>query len=173
MIDLQGPALAQETAMRQSAKRHQILVCQSCRHKDSPCRPGLALLEKLRAAVSEAKGLAEDFEISGTACMAGCDRPCTVAWRATGKATWLFGDIDPDADIDALVDFATLYQRLEDGWCRAADRPGKLATPPPSRRLRTSPSTPATSPRAARQEPPMARSMSPSALAVAQYTPAI
>ena len=128
MIDLQGPALAQETAMRQSAKRHQILVCQSCRHKDSPCRPGLALLEKLRAAVSEAKGLAEDFEISGTACMAGCDRPCTVAWRATGKATWLFGDIDPDADIDALVDFATLYQRLEDGWCRAADRPGKLAT---------------------------------------------
>ena len=127
MIEQQGPAQAQEPAMRQSAPRHQILVCQSCRHKDSPCRPGLALLEKLRAAVSLAKGLAADFEISGTACMAGCDRPCTVAWRATGKATWLFGDIDPDADIDALVEFAALYQRLEDGWCRAADRPGKLA----------------------------------------------
>ena len=128
MIEQQGPAQAQEPAMRQSAPCHQILVCQSCRHKDSPCLPGLALLEKLRAAVAQAKGLAQDFEISGTACMAGCDRPCTVAWRATGKTTWLFGDIDPDADIDALVEFAALYQRLEDGWCRAADRPGKLAT---------------------------------------------
>lgn len=128
MIDLHGPAQAQKPAMRLGAKPHQILVCQSCRHKDSPCLPGLALLEKLRAAVGQAKGLAEDFEISGTACMAGCDRPCTVAWRATGKTTWLFGDIDPDADIDALVAFATLYQRLEDGGCRAADHPGKLAT---------------------------------------------
>ena len=126
-MNTHGPAQAQEPAMRQSAKRHQILVCQSCRHKDSPCLPGLALLEKLQVAVAQAKGLAADFEISGTACMAGCDRPCTVAWRATGKATWLFGDVDPAADIDALVDFATLYQRLEDGWCRAEDRPGKLA----------------------------------------------
>ncbi len=128
MIELHGPAQAQDPAMRQSAPRHQILICQSCRHTDSPCLPGLALLEKLRVAVGQAKGLAQDFEISGTACMAGCDRPCTVAWRATGKATWLFGDIDPDAAIDALVDFAKLYQRLEDGWCRAADRPGKLAS---------------------------------------------
>ena len=128
MIDMQGPLTAQNLAMSRSAARHQILVCQSCRHKDSPCRPGLALLEKLRAAVAEVKNLAEDFEISGTACMAGCDRPCTVAWRATGKATWLFGDIDPDVDVDMLVSFANLYQRLEDGLCRAADRPGKLAT---------------------------------------------
>lgn len=127
-MNTHGPLMAQDSDMRRSAPRHQILVCQSCRHKDSPCRPGLALLEKLRTAVSQAKGLAADFEISGTACMAGCDRPCTVAWRATGKATWLFGDIDPDADIDALVEFAKLYQRLEDGWCRKADRPGKLAT---------------------------------------------
>ncbi|MEO5613692.1 MAG: DUF1636 domain-containing protein [Cypionkella sp.] len=126
-MNTHGPLMAQDSDMRRSAPRHQILICQSCRHKDSPCRPGLALLEKLRAAVGQAKGLAQDFEISGTACMAGCDRPCTVAWRATGKATWLFGDIDPDADIDALVEFAALYQRLEDGWCRAADRRGKLA----------------------------------------------
>lgn len=128
MINTQEPVMAQTSGLCQSPPRHQILICQSCRHKDSPCRPGLALLEKLRAAVAQANDLAADFEISGTACMAGCDRPCTVAWRATGKATWLFGDIDPDADIDALVAFAKLYQRLEDGWCRAEDRPGKLAT---------------------------------------------
>jgi predicted metal-binding protein len=105
---------------------HQILVCQTCRHKDRACLPGLELMDKLRAALATA-ALDADFEVSGTACMAGCDHPCTVAWRATAKATYLFGDIDPDQDIDDLVAFAHLYQRLEDGWCRAEDRPGKLA----------------------------------------------
>lgn len=106
---------------------HQIPVCLSCRHKDSHCRSGLELLEKLRIAVVGAAGLRNSFEVSGTACMAGCDRPCMVAWRANGKATRLFGDISPDQDIEALVEFANLYQSLEDGWCRAADRPDKLA----------------------------------------------
>lgn len=106
---------------------HQILVCTACRHKGSSCTPGLALIAKLQTALAAADGLTEDFEVSGTACMAGCDRPCTVAWRATGKATWLFGDISPEEDVAVLVEFARLYQRLEDGWCRAADRPGKLA----------------------------------------------
>lgn len=111
--------------MAQSAP-HQVLVCTACRHKGQPCGPGLALIAALQRAL-EAAGLGDDFEVSGTACMAGCDRPCTVAWRAAGKATWLFGDVEPGADIDDLVTFAQLYQRLEDGWCRAADRPGKLA----------------------------------------------
>lgn len=119
------PAATPAYAVAQSAP-HQILVCQSCRHKGAACRPGLALLAQLRQAIAAA-GLADDFEVSGTACMAGCDRPCTVAWRASAKATWLFGDIEPDQDIDDLIAFARLYAGLEDGWCRAADRPGKLA----------------------------------------------
>lgn len=125
MTNTHGPLSAQTVDLR--TPRHQILICQDCRRKDKPCWPGLVLLENLRAAVAKIKPLAQDFEISGTACMAGCDRPCTVAWRATSKATWLFGDIEPETDIDALVEFAHLYQRLEDGWCRASDRPGKLA----------------------------------------------
>lgn len=119
------PVATPPYALVQSAP-HQILVCQTCRHKDRACQPGLELLAKLRSALAGA-ALDKDFEVSGTACMAGCDHPCTVAWRATAKATYLFGDIDPDQDIDDLVAFAHLYRRLEDGWCRAEDRPGKLA----------------------------------------------
>lgn len=124
-VPLRRPVATPPYAVAQTA-RHQILVCQSCRHKGDACRPGLALLERLRSAIAAA-GLGDDFQVSGTACMAGCDRPCTVAWRATAKATWLFGDVEPEADIDDLVAFARLYRQLEDGWCRAADRPGKLA----------------------------------------------
>jgi predicted metal-binding protein len=104
---------------------HQILVCKACKHFGSACAPGFALLKKLRAAVAAAN-LGADFEVTGTACLAGCSRPCTVAWRATGKATWLFGDIDPDEPIEDLIAFSRLYAKLDDGWCSGADCPPRL-----------------------------------------------
>lgn len=108
---------------------HRITVCTSCRHKGTECRPGYELIDKLRRAIAEAgDAVPADFAISGVACMAGCDRPCTVAYHGTKKATYLFGDIDPDADVDALVAFARQYAYLHDGWCTSVDRPGKLRT---------------------------------------------
>lgn len=106
---------------------HRITVCTSCRHKGTECRPGYALIAKLRAAMDAAGGaIADDFEVSGVACMAGCDRPCTIAYHGSNKATYLFGDIDPDEDIKDLVAFAQQYSDLHDGWCSSLDRPGKL-----------------------------------------------
>lgn len=107
--------------------KHRITVCTSCRHKGETCRPGYELIERLRAAIEAAgDAVTEDFEISGVACMAGCDRPCTVAYHGTRKATYLFGDIEPDQDIGDLVEFAKQYALLHDGWCSSVDRPGKL-----------------------------------------------
>ncbi|MEL6509436.1 MAG: DUF1636 domain-containing protein [Pseudomonadota bacterium] len=106
---------------------HKITVCTSCRHKGSDCRPGYELIARLRKAIEAAgDAVAEDFEISGVACMAGCDRPCTVAYHGTRKATYLFGDIEADSDIDDLFAFARQYAVLGDGWCSSVDRPGKL-----------------------------------------------
>jgi len=108
---------------------HQITICTSCRHKGTECRPGYELIERLRQAIASAgNAVPEQFEVSGVACMAGCDRPCTVAYHGTRKATYLFGDIDPKTDIDDLVAFARDYGALEDGWCASPDRPRKLRT---------------------------------------------
>lgn len=108
-------------------KSHRITVCTSCKHKGETCRPGYELIARLRKAIEAAgDSITEEFEISGTACMAGCDRPCTVAYHSTRKATYLFGDITPDEDIADLVDFARQYAVLHDGWCSSVDRPGKL-----------------------------------------------
>jgi len=123
---------------------HKITVCVSCRHKggigggmgggveggaeDGHCRPGLALIERLRAAMDLAgDAVGADFEISGTVCMAGCERPCTIAYFGSHKATYLFGDIDADEDIEDLVAFARQYAALEDGWCASTERPKGLA----------------------------------------------
>ncbi len=108
---------------------HRITVCTSCKHKGTDCRPGYELIAKLRSAMDAAgDAVTENFEISGVACMAGCDRPCTVAYHGTRKATYLFGDIEPDEDIEDLVAFARHYAELNDGWCSSLDRPGKLRT---------------------------------------------
>ncbi|MDN3719763.1 DUF1636 domain-containing protein [Roseibium salinum] len=91
------------------------------------CRPGFELICKLQQALRRAAPVTgDDFEVSGTACMAGCSRPCTIAFKASAKATYLFGDIDPETDIDDLVAFAQLYREQEDGWCVSGQRPGKL-----------------------------------------------
>ncbi|MEO1549207.1 MAG: DUF1636 domain-containing protein [Pseudomonadota bacterium] len=108
---------------------HRITVCTSCRHTNAECPPGYDLIEKLSQAFGTREGAGCDsFEVSGVACMAGCDRPCTVAYHATAKATYLFGDVDPTTDIDDLVRFAERYASLHDGWCAASNRPGKLRT---------------------------------------------
>lgn len=106
---------------------HRITVCTSCRHTGEACRPGYQLIERLRSAIALAgDSVAEDFEVSGTACMAACTRACTVAYHGTRKASYLFGDIDPDEDVADLVEFARQNAVLHDGWCSAVGRPGKL-----------------------------------------------
>lgn len=60
-------------------------------------------------------------------CMAGCGRPLTVAFSAPGKASYLFGDIEPDRDTFHLLDFASFYRSLPDGWCNERQRPRALA----------------------------------------------
>lgn len=108
-------------------KSHRISVCTSCKYKGTTCKPGYEMIEKLRTAIDAAgDAIPEEFEISGVACMAGCDRPCTVAYYGSRKATYLFGDIDPETDINDLVEFARQYAFLQDGWCSSVDRPGKL-----------------------------------------------
>ena len=108
---------------------HQILVCKACKHQGATCAPGFALLKKLRRAIASA-GLGDAFEVSGTACLAGCVTNhgwcCVVGWRASAKATWLFGDIDPARPIDDLVEFSRLYAAVEDGWLAGKDCPPRL-----------------------------------------------
>lgn len=108
---------------------HRITVCTSCRLKGSDIRPGKALIHRLREAISATDNPpSADYEIGGAACLAGCKNSCTIAFQAKNKASYLFGDIEPDEDLGDIVDFAKDYALLADGWCSSVDRPGKLRT---------------------------------------------
>lgn len=89
---------------------HKITLSTECHFTGGPCRPGAQLLATLNRSVSAlGKPLDDDFAIAGTVCMAACTRPCTIAFQASGKATYLFGDVAVEENIDDLVDFAVAY----------------------------------------------------------------
>lgn len=85
--------------------KHVITIGTSCRHQEQERHLGHDLILKL---------------------LATCNQSCTVAYRATAKAVWLFGDVDPDADINHLVSFAAQYAAPGEGWFKSIDRPVKL-----------------------------------------------
>jgi predicted metal-binding protein len=97
-----------------------IIICTRCRNPVTGARDAIDLAARLEAAS------ASRFRVETVACMAGCDRPLAVGFRAPDKATYLFGDIDPSTDTDALVDFGALYESLPDGWCNEGNRPDAL-----------------------------------------------
>jgi predicted metal-binding protein len=85
-----------------------IILCTDCPHRGGHCAPGYAILARLQMAVAAAGDtLEDDFQIEGSTALQSCDRPgrrsCTLAWRASRRQTWLFGDVAAEADIDALV----------------------------------------------------------------------
>ncbi|PJF11246.1 DUF1636 domain-containing protein [Pseudorhodobacter sp. MZDSW-24AT] len=122
------PVTTPAYAVAQSAA-HQILVCKACKQGPDPRARGGALITRLRAALAEA-GLDAAYEVAGTACLAGCvpdqGGACVLGWRAPGKATWLFGKIDPAGPVDDLVAFSRLYAAVADGWLAGRDCPPRL-----------------------------------------------
>lgn len=89
-------------------------------------KPGIQLAAELRQAIAEGR-TREHFDVAEIACMAGCDRPCTVSFSAPNKATYLFGDISAADGVEPLLDFANQYASLTDGWSSSGDRPKALS----------------------------------------------
>ena len=106
-----------------AATKHTIHVCTRCRGGNG--QPGLLLLGRLQDLLAARTTC--DLVLGGVGCMAGCDRPLTVGFSAPGKASYLFGDIDPDLHAQALLEFADLYTSLLGGWCNEGQRPAGLA----------------------------------------------
>lgn len=78
-----------------------VHVCESC-------EGGAALMAALRPKV------AETAELWPVACMSGCRRAATVAFRAPGKTAYLFGNLTAE-DVPDLARFARLYAGTERG----------------------------------------------------------
>lgn len=83
-----------------------ITICAGCRAAGDPAR-GAELADRLRPLVAA--------EVATTDCMIICGNPVSVAFRATGKAAYLFSGVDPQTQAEELAEFARLYANAEDG----------------------------------------------------------
>ena len=111
----------------------EIVVCTTCRSphtaREMPA-DGLQLLEAVEAAALMAdSGLAAGsaIRVRGQACMSGRSRGCVVAFQATGKHTYLIGDLRASAETAAdVVHCARLHLSHSDGSMAWGDRPERL-----------------------------------------------
>lgn len=95
---------------------HTLLVCSACKGE----MPAKNVESALCANVPTG------YQVRMVACMAGCARPVTVGFQASGKEQYLFGDILSSADLKALAEFAHQYAASADGWTKASERPKAL-----------------------------------------------
>jgi predicted metal-binding protein len=103
----------------------QLLVCTTCRAAqpanplapDEP-RAGALLLDLLRAA-----DLPSDLTVVPVECLSNCARGCTVALRGPRRWTYVYGNLDPAAHLDTLVEGAARYAAQPDGLVPWRERP--------------------------------------------------
>ena len=97
---------------------HRVVVCSTCENTD-----GKGFAAQLRVAMAE-RGM--DFEVQDHDCMSNCADPLSLAFSAPGKATYLFGGVDPGRDLDDTLAFAAMYATSADGWIDDARGAGRL-----------------------------------------------
>lgn len=103
-------------------RTNKLTICTPCRHTGNPCQAGYDLIARLRKAIEMAgDAVAEDFAISGTACMTGCTRRCTVTYHGTRDTSYVFGDTSPEDDITALLALAEDYEQSTSDWVMDTD----------------------------------------------------
>ncbi len=111
-----------------------IFVCSACKAgEDGASRPGEGLIEALSARVGD---IDPQITVRAVDCLAVCKRPATISFVASGKWTYVIGDIDVDAHVDDVIAAAQAYVASETGVVAWKERPmffrkGVIARVPP------------------------------------------
>jgi predicted metal-binding protein len=114
-------------------------VCVTCRPPDGPeveaDRPGSQLYRALQARLAQAE-VPLPIHLEAARCLSVCKRPCTVAVSSPGRWSYIYGDLDPTASLDALLDGICRYAATSDGIVPWRERPqefrkGVIARVPP------------------------------------------
>jgi predicted metal-binding protein len=114
-----------------------IHVCTACRRMredlpDGYDQPGLGLAAALGERLAGKAGIA----VTAVECLAVCKRPCTLAFAADGKWTYLIGDLDAETHLDDIVSAAESFAASANGIIPWKERPipfrkGVVARVPP------------------------------------------
>jgi predicted metal-binding protein len=100
-----------------------IFVCTTCQRSDvARTEDELRSGEILHAALSELS----PYKVEAVTCMNNCVNGCTVGFGAAGKWTYVFGDVAPGRDEDAVIAVAAIHAEPGDGQIPWGRRPETL-----------------------------------------------
>lgn len=121
-------------------QQHTLFVCTTCASiwqdgKRVGESGGQQLLKQLQH-IAQDWELRDKFPIEAVECMSACNRSCVIAFAASGKSTYLFGDLHVDSSASAVLACASQYYVKPDGLLPWSERPellkkGILARIPP------------------------------------------
>lgn len=109
----------------------ELLICTTCRPaaalRDAPAA-GRLLFEAVQEVLAAAPAACGPVpHVRGIACLSGCSRACTIAVQAPGKHTYVFADLQADAETAVQVlALAALHQHSADGSLPREARPQRL-----------------------------------------------
>jgi predicted metal-binding protein len=108
----------------------ELIVCTTCRPPDASRElpaAGAALFEAVQMAQLLEGEPSARVRVRGMACLSSCGRACSVAFQAPGKHTYLFGDLQPDAETaEHLLICAGMHATASDGNLLRNQRPARL-----------------------------------------------
>lgn len=107
-----------------------LFVCTSCRPTGFPRepkndRPGYQLYQRIADSL-EATDLKQQIHLEAVECLSLCPRPCGIALSAPGSWTYLFGDQDPNASADTILECVSIYLASDQGQMPRGARPDGL-----------------------------------------------
>ena len=99
-----------------------IFVCITCRHENEEgVRPGKTLFDAVQARLLD-RGEC-NVALRAVECLSVCKRPCTLALAGPGKWTYVVGDLDKHASVEAILDAARKFAATDDGIIPWRERP--------------------------------------------------
>ena len=100
----------------------EVLVCVTCRTHTADEHTTPRHGAQLAAALDRA-ALPAGVTVKPVECLSNCSRGCTVALRGGPRWTYLFGNLDAELHLDAIIDGVTRYRAAADGLVPWRERP--------------------------------------------------
>jgi predicted metal-binding protein len=94
----------------------ELLICVTCKSSvatdptDDETRPGALLYAALMAGE-----VPSGVKVHAVECLSNCTRGCTVALRGGDRWSYVYGNLNPETDVETLRDGAARYQAAADG----------------------------------------------------------
>lgn len=108
--------------------KHTLFACVTCDPRgeaDSPDALGHKMHQALHDAVNADAELRGCIEVKPVTCMGGCEQPCSVAFAAPEKITWVFTHQHPDK-VSEVIETAKLYVQRKGGQMLREERAPQL-----------------------------------------------